>query len=936
MSGPWDRPPSPNPDDEWPSEDLREARDRWTPAEPAGDAGGGASSGWDDWGSTAPPDDYLAPDPDLPTTDLWSESWEDEAAAGGWAADAPVEPAPSWEPEPATAPVWQPDRAATPAWQPEPEAAPGWQPEPAATTSWEPEPAQAAAPEPAVVRAGAPPESPPPPQPAATEEPGQAPVEPAPTVPHPEPWSFDADPWAPEPAADAPVAPWDPPVEPEVDALPEPAKRSTDADADAGPLETTPDASPPPTIDAVAPQPVESVAEAQLEPEPEPTAEPSPAGPPAAEPSAGQPPDRGEPPADVEPPIQPEPQQAVEPAIAAGAEPEPDAEPPARRNRWWNPAAWGAEAVAEPVTEAEVVDVSTPEPDVGTEDRAATVEPATTPEGSATDPVAELEAPPMEEADAADDPARVDAATATPPVAEPEAVEPAETVEPPGAEPVWTPEPWPSSVQPQLEALFGSAIPPTTTDGSATQPTTDATQPTTESAAADAPPTPDAEPTPDAVVTPDAEPTWPAELEGTQVFPSSWTPPTPRPRERSSELQPESAPIRTTLSASGAETEPGEEPTTAEQAVPWLIGVILLLAGMVIVLLALIFAGDASLGSEIPVPSGSSLAVVPSGSQPATARATPRPTNDASAEPSTSVAPTPTPLAIPEYGPLEMVYLGRSAALAHIYLLHHDFTVVGEPTVLAQDPTLDLRMVSWSPDGMYGAGLYTDLLISIQSGEEKRRLGDSISTITFGPDPATLYAVRITADGANDVATVLSIDYATGDTTELSSVSYPRPATRSQDALAEAQFIDDGGPVRLFWLESGALRLWIRDGGVWEVDPVAGDATPSDGDLPKLWSGRGNRHVVVSREGTTTTLTLTDRSGEAMATTSIEGLVSHLRWSPDSDRVVFTVGRSAPAGGVLQDLFLWDLGDGEAPTQLTATGAAFSAEWRGAMPVWRE
>ena len=42
--------------------------------------------------------------------------------------------------------------------------------------------------------------------------------------------------------------------------------------------------------------------------------------------------------------------------------------------------------------------------------------------------------------------------------------------------------------------------------------------------------------------------------------------------------------------------ELAEEATTAEQAVPWLIGVILLLAGMVIVLLALIFAGDASLG----------------------------------------------------------------------------------------------------------------------------------------------------------------------------------------------------------------------------------------------------------------------------------------------------------------------------------------------------
>jgi hypothetical protein len=52
--------------------------------------------------------------------------------------------------------------------------------------------------------------------------------------------------------------------------------------------------------------------------------------------------------------------------------------------------------------------------------------------------------------------------------------------------------------------------------------------------------------------------------------------------------------------------------------------------------------------------------------------------------------------------------------------------------------------------------------------------------------------------------------------------------------------------------------------------------------------------------------------------------------------VVFTLARTAAGGGVLQDLFLWDLGDGVAPTQLTATGAAFSAEWLGATPLWRE
>ena len=52
--------------------------------------------------------------------------------------------------------------------------------------------------------------------------------------------------------------------------------------------------------------------------------------------------------------------------------------------------------------------------------------------------------------------------------------------------------------------------------------------------------------------------------------------------------------------------------------------------------------------------------------------------------------------------------------------------------------------------------------------------------------------------------------------------------------------------------------------------------------------------------------------------------------------MVFTIGRSASGGGVIQNLFLWDLGDEEAPMQLTNTGAAFGAEWLGSMSLWRE
>ena len=225
---------------------------------------------------------------------------------------------------------------------------------------------------------------------------------------------------------------------------------------------------------------------------------------------------------------------------------------------------------------------------------------------------------------------------------------------------------------------------------------------------------------------------WPNQSDATQVLPSSWEP--TQPATRPVDLEPTSSDIRTSLAlnddASLEEAVPA--PTTAEQAVPWLIGIILLLAGMVIVLLALIFAGDGSLrASSGPTPSASALVGLPD----ETPQASPEPTiapSSSSVVPTGSAAPTPTPVPPPVYGPLEMVYQGRSAPLAPIYLLHHDFTTSTDPTVLAQDPALDVRRMAWSPDGTVGAGLLADVLVSIEPGKEKRRLGDGISTLTFG------------------------------------------------------------------------------------------------------------------------------------------------------------------------------------------------------------
>jgi WD40 repeat protein len=227
------------------------------------------------------------------------------------------------------------------------------------------------------------------------------------------------------------------------------------------------------------------------------------------------------------------------------------------------------------------------------------------------------------------------------------------------------------------------------------------------------------------------------------------------------------------------------------------------------------------------------------------------------------------------------------------------------------------------------------VLVSIEPGQEKRRLGDDIMTITFGDDGSRVYAVRITEDGTNDIATVLRIDFASGDTTELASIGYARPEVGAEAALLEAQFADEGGLVRLVWTEDDLLHLWALGAGAWEITPDDGEVSEVDDALPTLWSPDGRHRIALDWNDGTTIVNMVDDDAETVASTTAAGLVSHIRWSPDGDRIVFTLGRSAAGGGVLQDLFLWDLGDGEAPMQLTSTGAAFGAEWLGSQPLWR-
>jgi hypothetical protein len=425
----------------------------------------------------------------------------------------------------------------------------------------------------------------------------------------------------------------------------------------------------------------------------------------------------------------------------------------------------------------------------------------------------------------------------------------------------------------------------------------------------------------------------------TEVYPTTWEPPPPPPPAARAEVgvvEPRRGAVRTTLGQAEPEgdDELAEEATTAEQAVPWLIGVILLLAGMVIVLLALIFAGDASLGGAGGSPTPSAQAFLP-GSSGAVAAVSPTPRTS----PSPSAEPSKSPPAVPQYGDLEMVYQGRSTALAPIYLLLRDFSVEAGPEVIAQDPALDVRRFAWSPDGTRGAALYNDVMVAIDPRVDIHRLSDGISAITFGAGPETVYAVRVVADGGNDVATILAVNQATGEERELDRVSYARPTIEAEASLTEAQFADDGGSVRLYWMHDDTLRLWILGAGSWTIDPAEGNASKLDEDaLPVLWAQEGERRIRLAVDGTITRIHIVDRSGDRIASTSVTGRVSHLRWSPRGDQVVFTLGRPTSGGGVLQDLYLWNLGAGDdpEPTMITNTGAAFGAEWRGSQPRWEE
>ena len=365
-------------------------------------------------------------------------------------------------------------------------------------------------------------------------------------------------------------------------------------------------------------------------------------------------------------------------------------------------------------------------------------------------------------------------------------------------------------------------------------------------------------------------------------------------------------------------------PTTAEQAVPWLIGMVLALAGIVIVLLALIFTApeELAVGLTSPSPSASLLA-----------EPTPEPTSSSSAEPTATPAPTPSPTQAPSFGALEMLYLGRATTLAPVTLYRRDFSTTPAATDVAHAAS-GIQRYAWSPDGRVGAVLVAGRLVALSPGAETRTLAEGITAVTFGWDADTIYAVKVVRAGANDRADFLKINFADGATDTLAFVTYPHPVIASEAPLKEAQFVDNGGITRIYATADGNLVVWLLGApSTYQVD--VGDGTVTNVDTqPVLWSADGQSRTALKESGGSTTIQVFDTAAALKASVTVTGLISHIRWAGSSNEIVFTLGRAGANGGVRQDLFVWNLVNAKAPMPLTSNGVSFGAEWLGTSPHW--
>jgi hypothetical protein len=369
------------------------------------------------------------------------------------------------------------------------------------------------------------------------------------------------------------------------------------------------------------------------------------------------------------------------------------------------------------------------------------------------------------------------------------------------------------------------------------------------------------------------------------------------------------------------------KPTRAEQAVPWLIGLVLALSGMLIVLLALVFSSNEGLLPAYGTPS-------PEPTSRATPRPQPTPTPEPSLIPSPSLAPTPTPVPEPAYPPFEIVFMQRTSASGPTHLFTHDFAGSATPVPLARD-SRGVDWYRWAPDGQKGIALLDGNPLVLTPGQSARDIGDGIDSVAYGTDPVTAYGLRTTLAGNNDRSELLRIDVATGALTPLHTWTYPHPTTYQESAVKEAQFADDGGFERLYVLEDGRVMVWVLGApAVYIFDPATG-ATSTTNRIPILWAPSGLLRASLTESGSMTRIAILDPAGVERGALEVPALVSHLRWAVNSNQIVFTLTRSGTGGAVWQDLYAWRLETGIGAVRLTQDLRSRGGEYRGAPEIWK-
>ena len=368
-------------------------------------------------------------------------------------------------------------------------------------------------------------------------------------------------------------------------------------------------------------------------------------------------------------------------------------------------------------------------------------------------------------------------------------------------------------------------------------------------------------------------------------------------------------------------------PTRAEQAVPWLIGLVLALSGMMIVLLALIFSSNEGLLPAYGTPSPQ-----PSVGPAATPRPTPTP--EPSLQPSPSGEPSPTPVPGPAYPPFEVVFLQRTSATGPTHLFTHDFAGQAAPVPQARD-SRGVDWYSWAPDGTKGIALVDGNPWLLNPGSTATDLTDGFDSVAYAADSITAYGLRSTLVGANDQTDLVRVDTSTGAIAVVATYTYPHPVTYRESAVKEARFADDGGFERVYVLEDGSVVVWVLGApAIYTFDPVSGTGGTT-GRMPVLWSPNGLLQAAVTDSGNDSRIAILGLAGEDRSALSVSGLVSHVRWSANSNQIVFTINRATSGGGFSQDLYAWDLHTGSAAQQLTQDLRSLGAGYRGAPEVWK-